>query len=191
MTFEEALEKTIDCVRGKSIFSKLNTAVLVPTDWHVDAVKHALLPNEDILFVLPYLISVASLGTQLNGVFVITDQRVFVCDGNPEHSAFVQIPISSIESATLTGDKRYSDLTISSHNELFAVGHKTAIVSLAKEAIDTAIYNQSQKAASTETQPSSNETDTIQALKSYKELLDAGVITQEEFEKKKAQLLGI
>lgn len=39
MTFEEALEKTIDCVRGKSIFSKLNTAVLVPTDWHVDAVK--------------------------------------------------------------------------------------------------------------------------------------------------------
>ena len=109
MTFEEALEKTIDCVRGKSIFSKLNTAVLVPTDWHVDAVKHALLPNEDILFVLPYLISVASLGTQLDGVFVITDQRVFVCDGNPEHSAFVQIPISSIESATLTGDKRPSN----------------------------------------------------------------------------------
>ena len=51
MTFEEALEKTIDCVRGKSIFSKLNTAVLVPADWHVDAVKQALLPNEDILYV--------------------------------------------------------------------------------------------------------------------------------------------
>ena len=30
----------------------------------------------------------------------------------------------------------------------------------------------------------------IEALKRYKELLDQGVITQEEFDRKKAQLLG-
>lgn len=34
-------------------------------------------------------------------------------------------------------------------------------------------------------------TSTIEELKQYKELLDNGVITQEEFEKKKKQLLGI
>lgn len=33
--------------------------------------------------------------------------------------------------------------------------------------------------------------DDIQKLKSYKELLDTGVITQEEFDKKKKELLGL
>jgi len=35
------------------------------------------------------------------------------------------------------------------------------------------------------------EQDTIQALRSYKELLDSGIITQEEFDTKKKQLLGL
>ncbi len=34
------------------------------------------------------------------------------------------------------------------------------------------------------------EEDVIEALKRYKELLDQGVITQEEFDRKKEQLLG-
>lgn len=34
------------------------------------------------------------------------------------------------------------------------------------------------------------EEDVIEALKRYKELLDQGVITQEDFDRKKAQLLG-
>lgn len=36
-----------------------------------------------------------------------------------------------------------------------------------------------------------NNVSTTEELKQYKELLDSGVITQEEFEKKKKQLLGI
>ena len=31
----------------------------------------------------------------------------------------------------------------------------------------------------------------VQKLKSYKDLLDSGVITQEEFDKKKSELLGL
>ena len=36
-----------------------------------------------------------------------------------------------------------------------------------------------------------NNTSSAEELKQYKELLDNGIITQEEFEKKKKQLLGI
>ena len=37
----------------------------------------------------------------------------------------------------------------------------------------------------------SKPTDSIEHLKRYKQLLDAGVITQEEFDAKKKQLLGL
>ena len=37
----------------------------------------------------------------------------------------------------------------------------------------------------------SKPTDSIDELKRYKELLDTGVITQEEFDAKKKQLLGL
>lgn len=37
---------------------------------------------------------------------------------------------------------------------------------------------------------SDNELENLEKLKSYKELLDSGVITQEDFDKKKAELLN-
>ena len=39
--------------------------------------------------------------------------------------------------------------------------------------------------------PNVSETDNVMALKQYKELLDSGVISQEEFDAKKKQLLGL
>ena len=42
-----------------------------------------------------------------------------------------------------------------------------------------------------EEQKQSSESDTIEQLQKYKGLLDAGVITEEEFAAKKKQLLGI
>lgn len=38
---------------------------------------------------------------------------------------------------------------------------------------------------------SKDETQTIELLKQYKELVDAGILTQEEFDAKKKQLLGL
>ena len=39
--------------------------------------------------------------------------------------------------------------------------------------------------------PASNEASSVEDLKKYKELLDTGVISQEEFDAKKKQLLGV
>ena len=48
-----------------------------------------------------------------------------------------------------------------------------------------------QETGSLEEQKQSSESDTIEQLQKYKGLLDAGVITEEEFTAKKKQLLGI
>lgn len=48
-----------------------------------------------------------------------------------------------------------------------------------------------QETGSMEAQKQSSESDTIEQLQKYKGLLDAGVITEEEFAAKKKQLLGI
>lgn len=47
------------------------------------------------------------------------------------------------------------------------------------------------KETPTQTPPATKESNAIDELKQYKELLDSGVITQEEFDAKKRQILGI
>lgn len=47
------------------------------------------------------------------------------------------------------------------------------------------------KATEEEKDKSEKELLNIQKLKSYKDLLDSGVITQEEFDKKKSELLDL
>ena len=48
-----------------------------------------------------------------------------------------------------------------------------------------------QETGSLKEQKQTSESDTIEQLQKYKGLLDAGVITEEEFAAKKKQLLGI
>ena len=45
--------------------------------------------------------------------------------------------------------------------------------------------------ASSDSSAKSNEVDRMEAISKYKELLDSGAITQEEFDAKKKQLLGL
>lgn len=53
------------------------------------------------------------------------------------------------------------------------------------------VQSEAQQAPVEQVQPSATQTDPYAELKKAKELLDAGIITQEDFEAKKKQLLGI
>ena len=143
------------------------------------------------MFSISTLTKVGSIGGSITGLLTITKRRILVCSGNSSHSTCIEMPIDTIESMSVEDYDLFVELHIIGRRDSFTFSENPKFIELAKKTLDTLIYNQSQKAASAETQPSSNETDTIQALKSYKELLDAGVITQEEFEKKKAQLLNL
>ena len=191
MTLEEAIEYTLSCGKGASILSKLFSASKKPAAWDVEVTRDALLPEEDVLFSISTLTKVGSTGGSITGLLTITDRRILVCRGESSQSICIEMPIDTIESMSVEDYDLFVELHIIGRRDSFTFSENPKFIELAKKTLDTLIYNQSQKAAFVETQPSSNETDTIQVLKSYKELLDAGVITQEEFDAKKKQLLNL
>ncbi len=66
-----------------------------------------------------------------------------------------------------------------------------ALVGLWLKAADHSPISMSSKATPTATPSRPAQTDTIERLKEYKSLLDCGAITEEEFQEKKRNLLGL
>ena len=92
----------------------------------------------------------------------------------------LEIKLSDIVSTSV----RLNTLTITTDAQPFAF--RVAQANEWKKQIDQTM----QRIASTQTNAQNN-TDTTQELIKFKQLLDAGVITQEEFDTKKKQLLGM
>ena len=114
---------------------------------------------------------------------VVTDKRVY---GQTAFGKQVDLPFDSISAisksifkgiAVATSSGRIRFLLISNNEEIY------------KTISDLLIARQQTR--QDKIQEPINNTSTAEELKQYKELLDSGVITQEEFEAKKKQLLGL
>ena len=143
-------------------------------------------------FVPGLLIDLALLLMIVGGFFIfafascaltVTDKRVY---GKASFGRRVDLPIDSVSSVgtsmlhgidigTFSG--RISFKAIENNRELHEV--------ISKLLIDR------QKAKKTEAAPSISTGSIADELKKFKELLDSGIITQEEFDAKKKQLLGL
>ena len=98
----------------------------------------------------------------------------------------VDLPISQI-SATGTGIfSRVSISTAAGSINFYGVRNKEEVLSVISD-----LLLKRQEETKTTTIQSSGNINTVEELKKYKDLLDAGVITQEEFDAKKKQLLGL
>jgi hypothetical protein len=115
----------------------------------------------------------------------VTDKRVY---GITYFGRSVSLPLDSISSVgslwfkgvfVATSSGRISFILLRNAREL----HK-AITKLL-------IERQENKSKAQAVQTKSQQSLAIEGLKQYKELLDAGVITQEEFDEKKKQLLNL
>jgi len=113
---------------------------------------------------------------------VVTDKRVY---GKTIFGKQVDLPFDSISAiakswfkgiAVATASGRIVFLLISNNEEIF------------KTISDLLIQRQDKKEGGKQTISTSNNAE---ELKQYKELLDSGIITQEEFEAKKKKLLGL
>ena len=115
----------------------------------------------------------------------ITDKRVF---GKVAWGARVDLPVDSVSAtATIslwkgvsvsTSSGRISFLMIKNANEIYKV-------------MSDLLIERQQTKANAATTASAPQISSADQLKEYKELLDSGVITQEEFDAKKKQLLGL
>lgn len=196
MTLEEALTESLKLKGGNFLTSALRKWSLDWSKYSIIQLNKKLLENEDILFAADILTSTKHID-QTHAFLVVSNLRIIsYYDGN-EIEHFDTLPLSKIQTIETGGSDLSAYVSIISLTDTFQVFDKPAVITKLHDVLNDLLYKQNSTDSSEHSlvfpvnQNSSDETDTIQALKSYKELLDAGVITQEEFEKKKAQLLGI
>ncbi|MBQ8210547.1 MAG: SHOCT domain-containing protein [Clostridia bacterium] len=114
----------------------------------------------------------------------VTDKRVY---GKVQFGKRVDLPVDSVSAtATIQLLKGVSVSTSSGKISFLAIKNANEIYST----INNLLIERQQKKESVVTKVEAKVDETEQLTK-YKELLDKGVITQEEFDAKKKQLLGL
>lgn len=156
--------------------------------------------NEDVLYAINTNISIVdnkqtvlnntkgmlSLKNSLNGVIVVTDTRIIFCSSIIGNTNIKQILIKDITSIdeSINGLTKMGQLRIQGMTETFLVNiYKPKINDKLKEAIYKAQGRQNKV-------ENTNSISTADEILKFKELLDKNIITQEEFEKKKKELLN-
>jgi hypothetical protein len=160
------------------------------SDKHVEAFKskHAK-PGEEVREYAPgYIGSMMGSGkdTQHNGALIVTGERVVFYRKGFVGEVFQTIPLSkltSVESKTLLGHR-----TIELHTSHDSLEFKTFVAKEQFQALYDAIEH-GRDARPTSATANQTSTDPLAQIKKLAELRDAGIITQEEFESKKAELM--
>lgn len=166
----------------------------------VKAAAQLLRSNEEIKYAICANVAVGTMGGKLkaktykfknkvNGVVVITNQRVVFATsvlGDSDNVSIYLTDIDSIDSAgnNLTG----AVLRIQSRSSALAIDGNRKILNPFRDKIDEALYLSRETPNSTTVIQQSSGADEI--LK-YKRLMDEGIITAEEFNAKKKQILGL
>lgn len=189
MTIEEAIQKS----GTKNIVAKGSTK----------KAQEMIQPDEEILYAINTNVLVEdnkktiisngnkglfSIRNAINGVVAITDKRVLFCSsiiGNVNQKQILIKDITSIEE-NINGLTKMGQIRIKGITESFTINiYKPKLADEIKNSIHIA-QNKVQTTNQTITNSTLSNADEI--LK-YKKLLDEGIITQEEFERKKEQLL--
>ena len=148
--------------------------------------------NENDFAKILYIVDASLIVLELAFVFWYSCNRknsIQICDGrltckkgDKIIKEFMLSDISSVESASLKG------LKIKGNNIKYKINLLANSEELKNYLMENiAKYKKESPVVSTITNQSSNADE----LKKYKDLFDAGVITQEEFDEKKKQLLGL
>ena len=115
----------------------------------------------------------------------ITDKRIY---GKVAWGKRVDLPVDSVSAtATISLFKGVSISTSSGKISFLAIKNATEIYKVVSELLIERQQEKSKPAPVIE----ATKSDEADQIKKYKELLDSGVITQEEFDAKKKQLLGL
>lgn len=186
MKIEEAIERS----GTKNILAKGSTK----------KAQSLIRENEEVLYAINTNVSVIdnkktvmnnrkgmfSLKNSLNGVVVVTNSRLIFCSSIIGNTNIKQIQIKDITSIdeSINGLTKMGQLRIRGITDTFLINiYKSKISNELKESIYKA--QRMQKQANNVTNISSAD-----EIVKFKNLLDQGIITQEEFEKKKQELLG-
>lgn len=157
--------------------------------------------NEEIKFafnanvgVLPTvkIDSAFNLNNRLNGVIVLTNDRLIFASKTLWEEEIKYLRIIDIQSVDIKKTMMMCSLRIKGITESFVIdGTKDLLLefqSITESLIDNCKSSNNSNNSDNQTKNTQSVKEQLQDLK---DLLDAGIITQEEFDKKKKQLLGI
>ena len=135
-----------------------------------------------------FIVMGAAIG--LGVVFMKMEFELIVTEGKVVGKTLfgktVDLPISQISATGAGMFNRVSIATSSGSINFYGVSNREQVLSV----ISDLLLKRQEETKMTASKSSEN-LSTAEELKKYKDLLDAGVITQEEFDAKKKQLLGL
>lgn len=114
----------------------------------------------------------------------VTDSRIF---GKLAHGKEVNIPLNQITGLHTCSFNGVSIASIGAVNDFHCIENYEEVI----KAISYLLANPQQSPTHSQGGIASTGSSDADQLKKYKDLFDAGVITQEEFDSKKKQLLGL
>jgi hypothetical protein len=138
-----------------------------------------ILPVPIVFSLLSFIIYLWSRSFEL----VVTDRRIY---GKIAWGKRVDLPVDSVSATAMLGSRGVAVSTPSGRISFRAIKNANKIYDVINNLLIARQQNKETFVTRTEVK-----IDETEQLTKYKELLDKGVITQEEFDAKKKQLLGL
>jgi len=121
--------------------------------------------------------------------YVITDKRIMIGQKRLVGEYFQTVFLNHLNDVSYQGGALFGTITNDTMKEKFSVRIDKESAKRINEAVNETLRQLRQKESNPEPQKPTN--NPIDEIKGYKELLDSGIITQEEFDAKKKQLLDL
>jgi hypothetical protein len=154
---------------------------------HFEVIDSKLQPDEDVLFVFIGLHNYKSISKHDNNfAYAISNKRILMGQKKVIGEVFQSIALDQINDVTFSTGLALGIITVDTIKEKFNVALDKGQASNINDRIHELLF--SLKEQTREPAPASSGAD---ELRKYKSLLDDGIISKEEFDKKKAQILGL
>ena len=156
---------------------------------HFRLIENALHNDEDVIMCFIGLHNYQSTTSSDNNfAYAITNKRILMAQQKMIGQVLQSVAIDNLNDITLNSGMVFGVITVDTIKEKFNVAIAKQMALNVNEKIHEVLLSlkEQKKTSSTETTTSSAD-----ELLKFKNLLDMGVITSEEFEKKKKQLLGL
>lgn len=158
---------------------------------HFGLVERALDPDEEVKMCFIGLHNYKSLTKHDNNfAYAVTNKRVLMAQKRVIGEVLQSVSISQVNDVTFKSGLAVGILTIDTIKEVFNVALDKGRAKNISEKLHTLLLDLKRQHERPAQSVKTSGLDTDQLLK-LKELLDAGVLTQDEFNAKKKQLLGI
>jgi hypothetical protein len=157
---------------------------------HFEVVAKSLQADEEVLYTFIGLHNYISMSKHDNNyAYAVTNKRIIMGQKKLVGENLQSVSLENINDVTLQKGMAIGTVTIDTIREKFNVGVTKSQAQVISDNIHELVFRAKQISSTPSPAPAA--ISGADELKKFKELLDAGILTQEEFDAKKKQILGI